>query len=48
MPSRRKTTDPNIVQVRHLRAFTSVPLKAAQVEFVVQTRGLEAQEIVGA
>ena len=30
----------NIVEVHHQRAFTHLPLQSAEVEFVVQTRGL--------
>ena len=30
----------NIVEVHHQRAFTDLPLQSAEVEFVVQTRGL--------
>jgi threonine dehydratase len=30
----------NIVEVHHQRAFTNLPLQSAQVEFVIQTRGL--------
>ena len=30
----------NIVEVHHQRAFTNLPLQSAEVEFVVQTRGL--------
>ena len=30
----------NIVEVQHQRAFTNLPLQSAEVEFVVQTRGL--------
>jgi threonine dehydratase len=32
--------DINIIQVCHQRAFTNVPLQLAEVEFVLQTRGL--------
>ncbi len=31
----------NIVEVRHQRAFTSLPLQSVSVEFVLMTRGLE-------
>lgn len=31
----------NVVEVHHQRAFTSLPLQLAEVEFVLQTRGLE-------
>lgn len=34
----------NIVEVFHHRAFTSAPLQSAQVEFVLQTRGMEHVE----
>ncbi len=30
----------NIVEVHHQRAFTNLPLQSAEVEFVIQTRGL--------
>ena len=30
----------NIVEIRHQRAFTNLPLRLAEVEFVLQTRGL--------
>ncbi len=30
----------NIVEVQHQRAFTNLPLQSAEVEFVIQTRGL--------
>jgi threonine dehydratase len=33
--------DANIVEVQHQRAFTSLPLQSADVEFVLMTRGLE-------
>jgi threonine dehydratase len=32
-------SDANIIQVNHLRAFTSVPLRSAEVEFALHTRG---------
>jgi len=32
--------DANIVEVHHQRAFTSVPLQTAEVEFILLTRGL--------
>jgi len=32
--------DANVVEVSHQRAFTNVPLKSAEVQFVLQTRGL--------
>jgi threonine dehydratase len=39
----------NIVEVRHQRTFASVPLLAADVEFVLQTRGLDhVRELVAA
>jgi threonine dehydratase len=39
----------NIVAVQHQRAFTSSPLRAAEVEFVLQTRGPDhVDEIVAA
>jgi threonine dehydratase len=39
----------NIVEVRHQRAFTTVPLRAAEVEFVLETRGLDhVREVVPA
>jgi threonine dehydratase len=39
--------DGNVVAVHHQRAFTSSPLKAAEVEFVLQTRGPQhIQEIL--
>ncbi len=34
----------NIVEVSHRRAFTNLPLQSAEVEFVLQTRGLEHLE----
>ncbi len=38
--------DANIVEVTHHRSFTNLPLKSAEVEFVLQTRGLRhLQEI---
>ena len=37
----------NIVEVRHQRAFTSLPLQAVSIQFVLQTRGIEhLQQIV--
>jgi len=33
--------DTNIIEVKHQRAFTNLPLQSAEVEFVLQTRGLE-------
>lgn len=40
--------DANIVEVNHRRAFTSLPLQSAEVEFVLQTRGQDHLEhIVG-
>ena len=37
----------NIVEVHHQRAFTSLPLQAVSIQFVLQTRGLEhLQQIV--
>jgi len=33
--------DGNIVEVSHQRAFTNLPLQSAEVEFILQTRGLE-------
>jgi threonine dehydratase len=37
----------NIVEVQHYRAFTNVPVRSAEVEFVLQTRGVDhASEIV--
>jgi len=33
--------DGNIVEVSHQRAFTNLPLQTAEVEFILQTRGLE-------
>ncbi|MDJ0618808.1 MAG: ACT domain-containing protein [Calothrix sp. MO_192.B10] len=34
-------TGANIVEVHHQRAFTSLPLQFADIEFVLMTRGLE-------
>ncbi|NET08087.1 MAG: threonine ammonia-lyase [Merismopedia sp. SIO2A8] len=34
-------TGANIVEVRHQRAFTTLPLQSADIEFVLMTRGLE-------
>jgi len=31
----------NIIEVRHQRSFTNLPLQCAEVEFVLQTRGLD-------
>jgi len=40
--------DANIIEVKHQRAFTNLPLQSAEVEFVLQTRGLEhLKQIVG-
>ncbi|MBI2504169.1 MAG: threonine ammonia-lyase [Candidatus Latescibacteria bacterium] len=36
--------DANIVEVNHRRAFTSLPLQSAEVEFVLQTRGQDHLE----
>ena len=37
----------NIVEVQHYRAFTNVPVRSTEVEFVLQTRGVDhAREIV--
>jgi threonine dehydratase len=36
----------NIIEVRHLRTFTTVPLRAAEVEFVLQTRGRDHVEAI--
>lgn len=42
------TGDANIIEVKHQRAFTNLPLQSAEVEFVLQTRGLEhLKQIVG-
>ena len=42
-------TEANIVEVHHQRAFTDLPLQSAEVEFVVQTRGLShVREIISA
>ena len=39
----------NIVEVHHQRAFTDLPLQSAEVEFVIQTRGLShVREIISA
>jgi threonine dehydratase len=39
----------NIEEVHHQRAFTNLPLKTIEVEFVLQTRGSEhIQEIIRA
>jgi threonine dehydratase len=39
----------NIVEVQHQRAFTSLPLQSAEVEFVLMTRGLDhLQQIIAA
>jgi threonine dehydratase len=39
----------NIVEVQHYRAFTNVPLRSAEVQFVLQTRGPEhLEQILGA
>ena len=39
----------NIVEVHHQRAFTDLPLQSAEVEFVVQTRGLShVRKLLGA
>ena len=35
------SVDANIVDVSHQRAFTHLPLQSAEVEFVLQTRGLD-------
>jgi threonine dehydratase len=41
--------DGNIVEVRHQRAFATVPVRAAEVEFVIETRGVDhARAIVEA
>jgi threonine dehydratase len=41
--------DANIVEVRHQRAFATVPVRAAEVEFVIETRGADhAREVVAA
>jgi threonine dehydratase len=41
--------DANIVEVLHQRAFTHVPLKSAEVQFVLQTRGLaHMQDVLAA
>jgi threonine dehydratase len=41
--------DANIVEVRHQRAFATVPVRAAEVEFVIETRGADhAREVVEA
>jgi threonine dehydratase len=40
--------DANIIEVKHQRAFTNLPLQSAEVEFVLQTRGLEhLKQVVG-
>jgi threonine dehydratase len=37
----------NIVEVRHQRAFTTLPVRSAEVELVVETRGLDhVREVV--
>jgi threonine dehydratase len=36
----------NIIEVRHLRTVTTVPLRAAEVEFVLQTRGRDHVEAI--
>jgi threonine dehydratase len=42
-------SDANIIQVNHLRAFTSVPLRSAEVEFALHTRGRDhVDELVAA
>lgn len=42
------TGDANIIEVKHQRAFTNLPLQSAEVEFVLQTRGLEhLKQIIG-
>jgi threonine dehydratase len=38
--------DANIVEVSHQRAFTHAPLKSAEVQFVLQTRGLSHMQDV--
>lgn len=39
----------NIVDVRHQRAFTALPLQSAEAEFVIQTRGTQhAEDILAA
>ena len=40
--------DANIIEVKHQRAFTNLPLQSAEVEFVLQTRGLEhLKQVIG-
>ncbi len=40
-------SDANIVQLNHMRTFTTLPLASAEVEFVLKTRGLDhAREVV--
>jgi threonine dehydratase len=38
--------DANIVHVHHLRMFTTVPLASAEVEFVIQARGIEHMQAI--